>query len=364
VFTHLVSAVRWPATVLALLTSLALSSLTYKFLELPIRKIRSGVTVTVWLALFVGIGGMVGLLANRRAIVARLSTPMDQGVEAALDDWKYPFGGNFKAAGRYQAGILKGSNGGQVVFIGDSHMEQYYPRVKLLSSLRGTGDFPTSVFITSEGCPPLPGVNQVSPGYTCDSFFAFASQYAQRPDVRTVVFGAYWEAYFGHRYDARPGELASAQLYRTGDANRDPLVLAAASTEVMFQDFEESMRVLVGQGKDVFVLLSNPTGVAYDPTSMISRLTNTVRRRDVNRDNFVEAVRPVIDRIRMAAVRAGATVIDPLPYLCGGAVCRTTTHDGLPRYLDRDHLRSSYAADAAVFIDQVLEPARATASGN
>jgi len=45
----------------------------------------------------------------------------------------------------------------------------------------------------------------------------------------------------------------------------------------------------------------------------------------------------------MAAERAGADVIDPLPYLCGGAVLPDYDHDGLPRYLDRDHLRSSYA---------------------
>jgi hypothetical protein len=363
VFSHLVGggAIGWLAKALALLISLALSFWTYRLWESPIRDHGSSVAVTVSLACLVGVAGIAGLLIYGGAIATRLDTPGNQRVLAAIGDWDYPFGSNFQRGRGYEVGVVKGSSKEEVVLFGDSHMEQYYPRVKLLS-LRGSGDFPTSVFITAGGCPPLPRVNPVSAGYACDSFFEFAMRYAQRPEVRAVVFGGYWELYFGHQYDRSPKERTSG-VYRTGGVERDRLDVGMASTELVFGDFEKSMGMLIGQGKSVFVLLSNPTDEAYDPRRMISRLTNTVRFRNVDRDGYVEAVRSVVDRVRLAAESVGATVIDPVPYMCGGSVCPNTTSDGRPLYRDSNHLRASYAAEVAVFVDRVFQPSTTTAFG-
>jgi len=125
-------------------------------------------------------------------------------------------------------------------------------------------------------------------------------------------------------------------------------------TDRVFQNFETSIHLLVGKGKSVFVVLSNPSDISYDPRLMISRVTNTVRARNVNRGEFVEAVRPVVDRVREAAERGGATVIDPVPFMCVDTACQTISSDGQPYYKDGSHLRASYAAEAAVFVDQVF----------
>jgi hypothetical protein len=250
---------------------------------------------------------------------------------------------------------------GEIVFIGDSHIEQYYPRVKLLSA--NASARPSSAFITSGGCPPLPGVNMISPGYACDTFLDFALQYARRPAVRTVVFGAYWEAYVGHRSTPPRHAPTTGLIYRSRDAKRDPLNVGMASTETVFQDFTKSVRTLTAAGKNVFVLLSNPSAPVFDPAGMISRLSARIVPRNLDRSEFVEGARPVVDRVRQAAEAGGATVIDPVTYLCGPSACQTTRPDGEPLYRDDSHLRAS-SAEAAVFVDLVFGPAEVLSKKN
>ena len=89
-----------------------------------------------------------------------------------------------------------------MLIIGDSHAEQYYPRVEALRKA-SAGPFPRVLFATSGGCPPVPGFNRADPSYACDRFIQYALSLAANPAVETVVFAAYWEAYLEF-----PGESA------------------------------------------------------------------------------------------------------------------------------------------------------------
>lgn len=347
-FTRLLSpaSTAIPAAVAALGAAGVLAWLTYRLVERPLRHHRSSVAVPCLLAVSVGVIGLVGLLPRSHRWQPRLAKAA--GVAAAINDWDYPFGQNFGKASNFRSGRLNGLQSGEVLFIGDSHAEQYYSRVKALMNMH-SGHLPTSVFLTSAGCPPLPSLNRTLPGYTCDKFFDYAMAQARDSRVTTVVFSAFWEIYFSDRQ----GHLATS-VYRTAQAQQTGTDLA----DLEFSEFGASIRSLTGRGKRVFVILSNPAGNSYDPRRMISRLTGKpiTANREVSVETFAPS-RSLSSRLGLVAAQSGATVIDPFEYLCQGSVCRTTGENGAPLYKDGHHLRSSFAAQAATYIDQVFRPA-------
>jgi len=332
----------------AVAVSVALAWGTYRFVEKYVRHSPAATTpalLTVAMVVVAAVG--LGVAQNR--IGARLETGHHPGVatvKAATSDWDYPFGDNFLKDSGFRIGTVPGASGQQVLFIGDSHAEQYYNRVKTLTE-QNTGLFPATLFATYGGCPSLPHLNRIDPGYSCDRFWDFAMTQAMDERVGTVVFACFWESYFGYEN----GGNQVSKVYRTGEkarTARSSLTLA----EKAAADFGNSVRDLRATGKRVFIILSNPTSRYYDPVKMLSRLTGHLEARDVER-KAIEGARPILDRLRTAAQENGAEVIDPVPALCRGDVC-ATTEDGQPIYKDTHHFRASVSARRAGYIDRIF----------
>jgi len=58
--------------------------------------------------------------------------------------------------------------------------------------------------------------------------------------------------------------------------------------------------------------------------------------------------------LRNIAAQTGAIVIDPRLALCNGMICPSSGLDGLPLYVDSNHLRGSFARERATFLDEML----------
>ncbi len=335
----------WPLGVAAILVSISMAWLTYELVETPLRHHKSTVAVPCLLASAVGLIGLAGLIG--RAVVQPRLQKNGSLVEAAAADWEYPFSGNFGKNADFHTGSLTGRPDEQVLFIGDSHMEQYYSRIKSQMA-RHPGQFPTAVFATYGLCPPLPGIRSRH-GYACDKFFDFALGQANNPLVKTVVFSAFWENYFGYETDGDK----TTKVYRADDALR----MKGPGMPLAVQEFDEfgsSIRSLRSQGKRVFIILSNPTSIVFDPKKMVSHFTGAFHARDLEISEL-RTSRLILDRLKAVGVQCGAIVIDPVPYLCNATTCKTTSEQGLPLYKDDNHLRSSYVADHATFIDEIYK---------
>jgi hypothetical protein len=99
----------------------------------------------------------------------------------------------------------------------------------------------------------------MEPGYACDRFFEYAMHVASDPQEKTVVFGAYWEAYFGYE----EGGDRSSRVHFLGENSvnaRSGVQLA----ELAFHDYELSIRSLHAHGKRVFIILLNPASADFD----------------------------------------------------------------------------------------------------
>jgi peptidoglycan/LPS O-acetylase OafA/YrhL len=340
--------IPWPIRAAVIALSFVLAYATYGIVEKPIRfgkrKKRSAVILLCGMS---GVG-LAGLLVASQRLSPRLDRFSDP--EKAWGDWDYPERG-VGADGMPQPVTINGDGQKTIVLIGDSHMAQYFPRLKALIAASPTRAGQAE-FLTFGACPPLPGVNL--PGIAwhagpvrCHLIFNAAIKAASDPRVAVVVFAAYWEAY------------ENRVVYSTSDPSHTLLNEGSAGLTEAYDGLEKEIARLIGSGKKVYIVLSNPASPAYDPRSIlpdrIPHLPKHEIRLSIPAREFLAETAGPRDRLQRIARETGAILIDPVPSMCPQMTCPTVDDKGLPIYRDGNHMRATFARSRATFIDRVLE---------
>src|SRR5688572_5842820 len=133
-----------------------------------------------------------------------------------------------------------------VLFIGDHHMQQYFPRIKKL--LPDVTASMTAVFVTRSWCPPVAEMQSPTRfGGACAALLEDAVQQTSKPAVDVVVIGYCWQCYFSS--EAPVAETFSSELL---------------ALETLMS------RLSVGR-KRAYLILAGPTGTEFDPQWMVKR---------------------------------------------------------------------------------------------
>ena len=337
----------------------AAASASYYLVEEPVRRGALGrAAVPALLAGLIGFTAL-GAATEDNRIAGRLSGAAFSAWERAIQDWHITGEGSIERRGGFETISLRSRVADTTLFIGDSHIQQYWPRIVYLVDTYP--DAARSVlFAAYAGCPILPGMNSLRQPRDCDGFFTYATEQALQPRVDTVVFGAFWELYLlgEYRLERRQG------VYSSRDVLRVSLRLDSRGTQLALAQFERLLARLVSSGRRVFLILSNPTSPQFDPPSMIPprvRLSphappsfSADHDRRVDAAPYESYVAPLMDRLRAIAARTGAQVLDPRSTLCAGMTCPAVGSDGTPLYIDSSHLRASFARERASFLDETL----------
>jgi peptidoglycan/LPS O-acetylase OafA/YrhL len=309
--------------------SVPLSALTYWFVEKPIRFGRHREGKTIALVLLLGcIGGTGYFIASAGGLPFREGTA--ESLMSALYDWQ-----RVPTEQRYHgipAWIVGNPEAADEVFLGDSNMAQYYPR--LLELTRNKLDMVQHhiVLMTLGGCPPIPDISR--PNEDCAAFSDRTTYLLREKTVGKVILAALWDNYF------RDG-----QTYLRSDGPTHPLDESEASQSRALEKIGDRIGQLVKDGKRVFVILEIPNAAAFAvswPTGW-SRLRQTPKTP--------ESVARAVGEI---ASKAGATVIDPMDFLCDQSTCPAMTEAEEPIYRDSDHLRATFVQHHATYIDQIF----------
>jgi peptidoglycan/LPS O-acetylase OafA/YrhL len=338
---------------IVVLVSMVLAFLTYAVIEKPIRFGPQGSRKALILLGLMFVAGCVGLMVQGgRVPSASQLHGVDQSLTdklfAAGEDWAFP-GEGAEAINAEQGGFVRYAGRRDrpgVWFFGDSEVQQYGPRISKIIAAN-PGKFPSAVFTTKGGCPPLPGFAWAKFRPLCNGFFDRATEYAREANISTVVVGAAWPYLAdGHTY-----------FYTETLQGADGIEIA----DVVYRELEQLLLTLHEQGKTVYLLLPIPLGEALDPERMIHRHLS-LHPLGVNfaipslpgisaGDASVLAIQA---QLRMIAARTGSRVIDPYEYLCRNGFCPAFDNAGQPMYKDESHLRATFVREHASFIDRVL----------
>jgi len=329
----------------ALAAAFLLAILTYHFIELPLRGLgslpRNAAALFTCLAA-VGAVAYIGFLHRWAPLSASYLTRQMTGARAEV---AYP-GPSLRPMDGF---LIHPAAPQRVMFLGDSNIEQYYPRIAELLT-RDPKRSRTAIFATGGGCPPIPGVHEEHHRY-CEGLVERAVQYARNPAVDTIVIAAAWRSYF---YEDDP----RYSYYFQDDHFKGHLTPRKIAAWRALQAFDQMVGTLVRQHKRVFIVLQIPVGTGLDPRRMIQRgigsFAFNVVARPLSRSDVDNEVGPIDLELVEIAKRHGATVIDPLDALCNHEECPTLEPDGNPIYRDGGHLRPSYVRTNVRYLDEIV----------
>jgi len=333
----------------AIVIALAAAYTTYRWVEVPIRYGELGRKAVPALLAGLALLAVAGAALQARWITGRLSGPMVSQWDAAVTDWHIS-GDTLTVTSR---------RGRKALFFGDSHIGQYWPRVR-----RIIDEHPDSArsaeFVNFRAWlrPPV-SINHLDHTIDSSGFLDRAMGLALQPDVDTVVIGAFWEVYFLGEY---PPDRNVQDVYGVPPLARAPLQIDSPGMRAASEQFQRAILTLVSSGRRVFIILSNPTSPLFEPVFpteiRLSLQPPASLRSDkaprIDAGPFESFAAPVMNRLRAIGAQTGAQVVDPRLTLCEGMICPARDSNGMPLYLDSNHLNGSNARERASFVDEML----------
>lgn len=318
----------------ALLVAFLLSVLIYVGVENPVRRMTKGIwgkaSVAVLVILLLGFYGLGKLIRAMDGLPDR-QVPIVQMFGAAGEDWAGRAGMKDISLGGVEVWATPQENR-QILFIGDSHTQQYAPRAQALAEKTNVG----SVFFTVPGCLTVPGVpGEITRARTeeCGNFAKNLEKVLAAHKFRKVVFSGKFGGYaFQTAVSIENGQkrlLGPEFLAQGVKALRDLVERVSPETEfVVILDSAWLDRGAAKFGITNRLDLSDiKPGFEVQPDQLWLRGNETVRK----------------------ALEGNATFIDGSAYLCPQGLC------GFDWLIDTDHLRASYVRDRAVWLDPVFE---------
>lgn len=325
----------WGALGAAFLLSVA----TYHLVERPLRFAKSRATIAPLSVAFILVG-ILGVLCWRGIIRANVSPDVDKVGKALVDRDFYAGLQQHNAPVGY---FTVGGDGPQTIFLGDSNMEQYEPRIaKLLKN--NIGNSRGAIFITCGGIPPIPEYEVYRRPEGKNLIPTFQQRIASDMRIDRVVIAASWPIYFKSKnYLNTINGVSMKELSARKEAIKSLAHLVAE---------------LVASGKKVTVVLGIPTGPNLEPRNSVVRHFSGTSYRQLapfSKKEFLEGTQSLFEEISRSVSQAGAELIDPLDYLCINGICISENSEGPIRY-NSVHLRPGFVREYVTYLDRTVSP--------
>jgi peptidoglycan/LPS O-acetylase OafA/YrhL len=324
-------------TILAIVGSVALAVLSWRFVEQPFRGHGSRVPRQ---RLFILAGGAIvvlalvaGVFAAAKGLPQRYDIQTQKILAEANDEPMRAHCFNRSGAKIAKEGLCKiGAPNAAPTFLlwGDSHADAIVPAISDAATADGK-----SGFVGAHGhCAPFADVSQADP--TCAPFNKAVMKIVARPEIRTIFLDARWAVYAG---------VPSMEGLAPAESNADiPNVANTAQSRADFQSMlTHTVTMLTAMGKKVVIIgpvpefrHSVPNDIAKMRVWHESLNIATTRKEYLAREKFVYSV------LQQLAALPRVVVVWPDRSVCPAAQCATSA-EGLPLYRDSNHL-SVYGA--------------------
>src|SRR3954451_431602 len=238
----------------------------------------------------------------------------------------------------------------KVALSGDSMLFHYGPRVQQLAN---EGQLAVDTyFVTGPRCAPVPGLLQRDKFARCANLPNILVELIKRERIQSVVLGAARQGY------SAEGIGESMLIEREG--RRLPLN-TKEGMDAFYANLEDYIRLLQGQDAKVYLVRGVPRHNRFDPGEMVTRSLAGFRiAPDVEKAVPIaelQAVHAAVDaKLRTVSEHTGATLLDPLPDICGsGDGCLPFFGAGEPKFSGNLHLRPLFVREHLRFLDPLLK---------
>jgi peptidoglycan/LPS O-acetylase OafA/YrhL len=335
---------------MAIVVTFALSIATYFLIERPIRFGRKDNLKTAVLVALMTCVGIFGYTVYRDDGYAQRAFAWQfKNVSAAIEDWDGDAGlVNVNYLG--QSVLANSTQPPEILFVGDSHVEQFLPRVVRLTQ---ENKFPSSIFVLGGGCPPIANIFEDSLARCQETFKRIQAVTAQLGSVKKIVIGGCWNCYFISETKTIDSASKGFNYYYQSPGGARHNFRGGAGADLSLEQLETMLRKLSETYK-VYLLLDNPLGHEFAPQNLIGNRLTFQSLQNLSETVAIDKAQVVLnERLTEIAHRAGAQAIDQLGTLCPDQ-CLRLTHDKKPIYKDDHHLRPFFVKEHADYFEKEL----------
>lgn len=340
----------------AVVISFLLAALTYYLIEKRIRYGRSTRGKVALLSVLTVLIGYVGYNAySRDGLAFRVKdyAKISQGI----GDWSHPKGLTPKVFSDTNI-YLNSTSSPEIFLFGDSHIEQYGPRVVELTK---RGGIKSVAFMTRGGCPPVPFVYEEKYKnclYFVDKFWQYLEH---TPSIKTIVISACFNCYLVK--SSEPQEVPiDAPRYFFKKNSIFEYFRNGNGKDLALQEFVNFANEIVLKGYELYVLLDNPLDERFDPKKIIGSgrggrpvfLTASKESYLISFSRNPKQVALEDDLIKRLH-GTGAVVVDSAEIICPKNICSSLDASGRPIYKDSDHIRPFFVTEKMNILDNILK---------
>ena len=305
--------------VFSLIVSFVVSAFVYKFIENPLRRARERSSTILIVSL---LGLLCLFYASGKVIREYNGFPEREfaKIVSFKDDWV-----SFRSLKKSSAsGLMVTDNAKtpEIVFLGDSHMEHYLPRILYLSEIKKVD----VGVLSSGGCMVSIGVEKNEDA--CYKASSNLRDVINDPNLKKIVISQQWGGYRSNILTAGvDGYNDLIKLFMSKDPSRKVYVLLDVP-------WDESQN----NEFDIFKFINGRVNIKEKLQSLNVVVNLPKDNTWLKGNEFVEK-----------NITKTAKMIRVDDVLCPNGKCN------LLNYKDRDHLRASFVKEKAYWVDQVFE---------
>ena len=336
--------------IIAVALAFILAIATYLWVERPLRFGRFSRAKTLFLTLSMVIVGLLGYQIYRaNGYPERSFAAQFKNVSDAIEDWEG--GRNLKDLNYLGHQVITNSTQvPEILMIGDSHIEQFLPRIAQLTK---EDKFPSTIVVIGGGCPLIPNVHEDSLKRCDKTFNTVLDVLKESTTIKKIILGGCWNCYFLHETKKINSTDKGLNYYFKDGEMREPFRHGSGS-DMAIAELEQFLRLL-SRKYEVYLLLDNPFGEQYNPRNLIGNRFIFKDEQHLKEMVKVDAEQVELnERLKKIAQQAGVNVIDQLAALCPKGQCLRLTSDKKPIYKDSHHLRPFFVKEQGSYLEQQL----------
>ncbi|THH36566.1 acyltransferase [Aliishimia ponticola] len=336
--------IPWDFATLAVVASVAMAWLSFRFVERPFRAHSGGfgprfifVSSACSLAVVLGIGAV---LYFGKGLPARMSSDVVTIAAFATDQNERRSECFNRLASDSLCAIGAASDveeDADFLFWGDSHADAMMvgmDEAGRLSNERG-------LFAGHSGCPPILSIQRTSGGSQCTAFNESVMTWLEgRTDIPVVILGARWTiSAEGTRYRGEAGKDVALEWIGASSAAPVP----SENATLVQAGLQETVRRILATGRHV-VLLGPIPEIGHDVPTSIARnkllgwtpipavSTSAYQGRTERTEQILNSVADESEDVRYLPLSG---------VFCDADFCRSTDRGGVPLYYDDDHINQT-----------------------